>query len=96
MTILSSAEQFEIVERDIMREGKIVRWGRLCVTLLCVTYLALIIAVCIRIDHTRTGNEYGPLANRLNHSFPALFFILFCLLAISVFILIRKLRKSNN
>ena len=94
LTILSSSDQFAL-ERD-MKEGKIVRWGRLLVTVLSVTYLALIIAVCIRIDRTESGTEYGPLAKILNHSFPALFLILFSFLALTVYILIRKLRKSNS
>ena len=94
LTILSSSDQFAI-DKDV-KEGKIVRWGRLIVTVLSVIYLALIVAVCIRIDRTESGTEYGPLAKILNHSFPALFLILFCFLALSVFVLIRKLRKSNT
>ena len=81
----------------IKRENRLLKNGRIVVTILNISYFAAILIWCSFICATNDkSTTFGPYNAVLSYTYPTIFFILFILLALSVVILIRKLRANNR
>ena len=82
-------------ERTIQSKTKTIKKGRLYVTIGNITYLVAIIILCFFMN-TLDDENWGKLSDIVAGSYPYLFMILFVLLNITVFVLIKKLKMSNK
>ena len=82
-------------ERTIRKKTQTIKKGRLYVTIGNITYLLTIISLCILMNF-QDEDDWSTLSDIVADSYPYLFMILFILLNITVFVLIKKLKLSND
>ena len=82
-------------ERTIRKKTQTIKKGRLYVTIGNITYLLTIIILCFLMN-SQDEDDWSTLSDIVASSYPYLFMILFILLNITVFVLIKKLKLSND